>query len=247
MTEKVALVTGGVGEIGTAICRALADKGYKVAAGWLEGVDDGSAWQTTQKEAGYDFAIAAGDVSKFEDAEAMVKAVEAELGPIDILVNCAGITKDGTLRRMQPDQWNAVIDVNLSSVFNVTKQVIDGMTKRGFGRVINISSVNGQKGQMGQTNYAAAKAGMHGFTMSLAQEVASKGVTVNSVSPGYVATDMVMRVPEKAREKIIAQIPAGRLAKPEEIAWTVAFLSDEQSAYITGANLAVNGGLHMGP
>ncbi|MEM7016114.1 MAG: acetoacetyl-CoA reductase [Pseudomonadota bacterium] len=247
MTERVALVTGGAGEIGTAICRALAGKGCKVAAGWLEGVDDGPAWQAEQKKAGFDFAIVAGDVSKFEDAEAMVKSVEAELGPVDILVNCAGITKDGTLRRMQAEQWNAVIDVNLNSVFNVTKQVVDGMMSRGFGRVVNISSVNGQKGQRGQTNYAAAKAGMHGFTMSLAQEVANKGVTVNSVSPGYVATDMVMRVPEKAREQIVAQIPAGRLAEPSEIAWTVAFLADDQSAYITGANIAVNGGLHMGP
>jgi acetoacetyl-CoA reductase len=246
MTQRVALVTGGTGGIGTEICKALAGMGHKVVASWLQGVDDGPAWQAAMKQAGFDFEIAEGDVSNYEAAQKMVAEAVSKAGPVDILVNCAGITRDATLRKMKPDQWDAVIRSNLDSVFNVTKQVVDGMMDRGWGRVINISSVNGQKGQFGQANYAAAKAGMHGFSMSLAQETARKGVTVNTVSPGYIATKMVMAVPEDIRNKIIAQVPANRLGTPEEIAWVVSFLADDRSSYITGADISINGGLHMG-
>ena len=245
MTQRVALITGGTGGIGTAICRALADKGCKVVASWLEGVDNGPAWQAAQKADGYDFFIAEGDVSDFDKAAAMVASAVEQAGPIDILVNCAGITRDATLKKMKHEQWDAVIRSNLDSVFNVTKHVVDSMLERGFGRIVNIASVNGQKGQFGQCNYAAAKAGMHGFTMSLAQETARKGVTVNTVSPGYVATSMVMAIPEDIRNKLIAQIPVGRLGDPDEIAWAVSFLADEKSGFVTGMNLAINGGMHM--
>jgi acetoacetyl-CoA reductase len=245
MSQRVALVTGGTGGIGTAICRALADKGCKVVASWLEGIDDGPAWQAAQKAEGYEFLIAEGDVSDFDKASAMVKSAIEQTGNIDILVNCAGITRDSTLKKMDKDQWDAVISSNLDSVFNVTKHVLDGMLENGFGRVINIASINGQKGQFGQANYAAAKAGMHGFTMSLAQETAKKGITVNTISPGYVGTQMVMAIPEDIRNKIIAQIPVGRLAEPAEIAHAVTFLADDMSGFITGMNLAINGGQHM--
>jgi len=236
-----------VGGIGTAICQELSKLGCKVAANYLEGVDDGLGWQAKQKELGFDFTVVAGNVSDFDSSDAMVKQVVEKLGAIDILVNCAGITKDTQLKKMKKEQWYDVINVNLNSVFNVTKPVVDSMVDRGWGRIINISSVNGQKGQFGQTNYSAAKAGMHGFTMALAQEVAKKGVTVNTVSPGYIATQMVMAIPEEVRAKIVATVPVGRLAEPSEIAHAVAFLADERSGFITGANLAINGGLHMGP
>ncbi|ALG67981.1 acetoacetyl-CoA reductase [Beggiatoa leptomitoformis] len=248
MTKKVALVTGGTGGIGTQICRTLSTAGYIVVANWLKGIDDGPAWEAKQKADGYDnILIAEGDVSDYDQAVAMVKeAVEKAGAPIDILVNNAGITRDKMFRKMEKSQWDAVINSNLSSIFNVTKQVLDGMVERGWGRIVNISSVNGQKGQAGQANYSAAKAGMHGFTMAIAQEVASKGVTVNTISPGYIGTAMVMSIKEEIRNQIVAQIPVGRLGKPEEIAWTVQFLADEKSAFITGANISVNGGLHMG-
>ena len=246
MTQRVALVTGGTGGIGTEICKALADQGHKVVASWLAGIDDGEGWVAKMKAEGYEFEIAEGNVANFDAATAMVKEAESKVGPIDILVNCAGITRDSTLRKMQYEQWDAVIRSNLDSVFNVTKQVIGGMIERKFGRVINISSVNGQKGQFGQVNYSASKAGMHGFTMSLAQEVARKGVTVNTISPGYIATQMMNTLKEDVLNGIIAQIPVGRLGKPDEIAWVVGFLTDERSAFITGANIAINGGLHMG-
>ncbi|MCP4698027.1 MAG: acetoacetyl-CoA reductase [Gammaproteobacteria bacterium] len=245
MTNRVALVTGGVGGIGTAICKELAKAGCRVAAGWLEGVDDGPGWLAAQKKEGFDFTIVEGDVSDFDKAAAMVKSAEEQLDPIDILVNCAGITRDATLKKMKQEQWQAVLRSNLDSVFNVTSQVSNSMAERGFGRIINLSSVNGQKGQFGQSNYSAAKAGMHGFTMALAQEVARKGVTVNSISPGYIATQMVMAIPEKVRDSIVAQIPVGRLGTPEEIGLTVAFLADERSGFITGSNIAINGGMHM--
>jgi acetoacetyl-CoA reductase len=245
MTQRVVLVTGGTGGIGTAICRAFADQGHRVVASWLKGVDDGPAWQAQQKNSDYNFFIAEGDVSDFDQAAAMVASAQAQAGGIDILVNCAGITRDSTLKKMNKDQWHSVISSNLDSVFNVTKHVLDGMLERNFGRIINIASINGQKGQFGQANYAAAKAGMHGFTMSLAQEVAKKGITVNTVSPGYVGTKMVMAVPEDIRNKIIAQIPVGRLATPEEIAHAITFLAAENSGFITGMNLAINGGQHM--
>jgi len=240
--KKVALVTGGTGGIGTAICRQLVERGCHVVAGFLPSEKDSAqAWRQAQQREGYDIDIAAGDVSSFDASGEMVR----EVGSIDVLVNCAGITRDRTLRKMGKEQWYSVIDTNLNSAFNVTRHVIDGMVERGFGRVINVGSVNGQRGQFGQTNYSAAKAGLHGFTMALAQEVARDGVTVNTVSPGYVDTPMVAAVPEKIRAAIIAQIPVGRLAKPEEIAFAVGFLADPRCSYITGANIPVNGGFYM--
>jgi acetoacetyl-CoA reductase len=198
------------------------------------------------KAAGLDMAIVPGDVATPESSEAMVQAVERELGPIDILINNAGITRDGTFHKMTAMQWQDVINTNLNSCFNVTRPVIDGMRHRKWGRIVQISSINGLKGQYGQANYAAAKAGMHGFTISLARENAKLGITVNTVSPGYVATDMVMAVPEEVRAKIVADIPTGRLGKPEEIAYAVAFLVSDEAAWITGSNLDINGGHHMG-
>ncbi len=245
MTTRVALVTGGTGGIGTAICKKLADQGHKVATNYRS-EEKAKAWQAQMKADGYDFTLVKGDVTSPEDAAAMVKEVEEKLGPVDILVNNAGITRDGTFHKMKADQWNDVINTNLNSVYNVTRPVIDGMRDRKWGRIIQISSINGLKGQYGQANYAAAKAGMHGFTISLARENAKLGITVNTVSPGYVATDMVMAVPEEVRAKIAADIPTGRLGKPEEIAYAVAFLVDEQAAWITGSNLDINGGHHMG-
>jgi acetoacetyl-CoA reductase len=243
--SRIALVTGGTGGIGTAICQRLAQMGHRVATNYR---DEARArdWQSRMKSAGFDIAIAPGDVGSPEGAEAMVKAVEAQLGPIDILINNAGITRDGTFHKMSAPQWHDVINTNLNSCFNVTRPVIDGMRNRKWGRVVQISSINGLKGQYGQANYAAAKAGMHGFTISLARENAKLGITVNTVSPGYVATDMVMAVPEDVRAKIVAEIPTGRLGKPEEIAYAVSFLVSEEAAWITGSNLDINGGQHMG-
>ena len=245
MSARVALVTGGTGGIGTAICRRLAASGHRVATNFRN-EEKARDWQARMKADGFDFALAKGDVSTPEDAEAMVREVEKQLGPVDILVNNAGITRDGTFHKMTAQQWYDVINTNLNSVFNVTRPVIEGMRERKWGRIIQISSINGLKGQYGQANYAAAKAGMHGFTISLARENAKLGITVNTVSPGYVATDMVMAVPEEVRAKIAADIPTGRLGKPEEIAYAVAFLVDEQASWITGSNLDINGGHHMG-
>ena len=245
MSSRVALVTGGTGGIGTAICKKLADMGHKVATNYRN-EEKARAWQDKMKADGYDFTLVKGDVGTPEEAAAMVKQVEEKLGPVEILVNNAGITRDGTFHKMSADQWGDVINTNLNSVFNVTRPVIDGMRERKWGRIIQISSINGLKGQYGQANYAAAKAGMHGFTISLARENAKLGITVNTVSPGYVATDMVMAVPEEVRAKIAADIPTGRLGKPEEIAYAVGFLVDEQAAWITGSNLDINGGHHMG-
>ena len=245
MSSRVALVTGGTGGIGTAICKKLADQGHKVATNYRS-EEKAKAWQAQMKADGYDFTLVKGDVTSPEEAEAMVKELEEKVGPVDILVNNAGITRDGTFHKMKADQWNDVINTNLNSVFNVTRPVIDGMRERKWGRIIQISSINGLKGQYGQANYAAAKAGMHGFTISLARENAKLGITVNTVSPGYVATDMVMAVPEEVRAKIAADIPTGRLGKPEEIAYAVGFLVDDQAAWITGSNLDINGGHHMG-
>ncbi len=244
LNGKVALVTGGTGGIGTAICIKLAQAGCKVVATYVH-EEHAQEWKKKMADAGYDMAIIPCDVSSLDDCKAMGDKLNAEFGGVDVLVNNAGITKDGTFRKMSADQWNAVMSVNLDSVFNVTKQFIDGMLNKGWGRVINISSINGQKGQFGQTNYSAAKAGMHGFTMALAQETARKGITVNSVSPGYIGTEMVMAIPEEVRNQIIAQIPVGRLGKPEEIAALVTFLASEDAAFITGANIAANGGQHM--
>ncbi|WP_454831432.1 acetoacetyl-CoA reductase [Pseudoxanthomonas wuyuanensis] len=245
MTSRVALVTGGTGGIGTAICKKLAGNGHRVATNYRN-EEKAKAWQQQMKADGYDIALFKGDVCDPVEAEAMVRQVEDELGPIEILINNAGITRDGTFHKMSAQQWGDVIDTNLNSVFNMTRPVIEGMRERKWGRIIQISSINGLKGQYGQANYAAAKAGMHGFTISLARENAKLGITVNTVSPGYVATDMVMAVPEEVRAKIAADIPTGRLGKPEEIAYAVAFLVDEQAAWITGSNLDINGGHHMG-
>ena len=245
MTSRVVLVTGGTGGIGTAICKKLADMGHKVATNYRN-EEKARAWQAQMKTDGYDIALVKGDVTSPDEADAMVKEVEHTLGPVEVLINNAGITRDGTFHKMGAQQWTDVINTNLNSVFNVTRPVIDGMRERKWGRIIQISSINGLKGQYGQANYAAAKAGMHGFTISLARENAKLGITVNTVSPGYVATDMVMAVPEEVRAKIAADIPTGRLGKPEEIAYAVAFLVDEQAAWITGSNLDINGGHHMG-
>jgi acetoacetyl-CoA reductase len=245
MHARVALVTGGTGGIGTSIVKRLALMGHKVATNYRDEAK-AHAWQAQMKTAGVDVALARGDVSSPEDAEAMIREVERQLGPVDILVNNAGITRDTTFHKMSSQQWNDVICTNLNSVFNVTRPVIEGMRERKWGRIIQISSINGQKGQYGQANYAAAKAGMHGFTISLAQENAKFGITVNTVSPGYIATDMVMAVPEEVRAKIVAQIPTGRLGNPEEIAYAVGFFIPDEAAWITGANLSANGGQYMG-
>jgi len=247
MKKKIALVTGGVGGIGSAICKRLAQEGYFVVANYgIPGTE--TKWQAQMAAAGLNgdaTALAFGDVTNYEAMGEMVAKIEAEHGPIDVLVNCAGITRDTTFRKMTPEQWHAVIDTNLTSVFNVTRHVIDGMLERGWGRVVNISSVNGIRGQFGQTNYSAAKAGILGFTKALAQEVVKKGVTVNAISPGYVQTDMVMAIREDVRQQIVAQIPAGRLAMPDEVADSVVFLASDKAAYITGATININGGLHM--
>ncbi|HEX4857520.1 MAG TPA: acetoacetyl-CoA reductase [Usitatibacteraceae bacterium] len=247
MKKKVVLITGGVGGIGTGISKALAAKGYFVVANYVVPGSE-QRWQEEMTKAGYNgdaTATAFGDVSDYKAAGEMIRKIESEIGPIDVLVNCAGITRDATLRKMTPENWNAVLSTNLYSVFNTTKHVIDGMVERGWGRIINISSVNGIKGQFGQTNYSAAKAGVLGFTKSLAQEVIRKGVTVNAVSPGYIDTDMTRAIREDVREQIVESIPAGRMGAPDEIGHTIAFLASDESAYITGANISVNGGLHM--
>ncbi len=245
MNNRVALVTGGTGGIGTAICKRLAEMGHRVATNYRN-EEKARAWQEQMRQQGHDITLVAGDVGTPEGAAALVGGVEQVLGPVEILVNNAGITRDTTFHRMSAEQWHEVVNTNLNSVFNVTRPVIEGMRERKWGRVIQISSINGLKGQYGQANYAAAKAGMHGFTISLARENARLGITVNTVSPGYVATDMVMAVPEEVRAKIVADIPTGRLGKPEEIAYAVGFLVDEQAAWITGSNLDINGGHHMG-
>jgi len=246
MSKRIALVTGGIGGIGTSICQQLAKDGYTVVANHIAPeADKAKVWLAEQRAAGYDMHIAEGDVSSFESCAAMAAKIKADVGAVDILVNNAGITKDGTFKKMPLENWMAVLNVNLNSVFNVGKQFIDDMLEKGWGRVINISSINGQKGQFGQTNYSAAKAGMHGFTKALAQETAAKGITVNTISPGYIGTEMVMAVKEEIRNQIIAQIPIGRLGKPEEIARLVSYLASDDAAFITGANIAINGGQHM--
>lgn len=245
MTARVALVTGGTGGIGTAICRRLADMGHKVATNYRN-EEKANTWLEKQKEAGYEFTAVKGDVSDPQSSEELVRGVEAKLGRVEILINNAGITRDTTFHKMSPQDWDDVIRTNLNSCYNVTRAVIESMRANKWGRIVQISSINGQKGQYGQANYAASKAGMHGFTISLALENARHGVTVNTVCPGYVATEMVMAVPEHVREKIIEQIPTGRLGKPEEIAYAVEFLVADQAEWITGTALAINGGQYMG-
>ncbi|PID49517.1 MAG: beta-ketoacyl-ACP reductase [Proteobacteria bacterium] len=240
--SKVALVTGGTGGIGTAICKRLAKDGFKVISTYFEPEEQAKAWAEAQD---FDVDLYACDVSDYDSCKAMKEQIEADHGQVDVIVNNAGITRDAKFSRMTPEQWRAVISTNLDSLFNICHQFVDGMAERGYGRIVNIASINGQKGQAGQTNYSAAKAGAHGFTMALAQEVVRKGVTVNTVSPGYIGTDMVMAIREDIRNKIIEQIPMQRLGKPEEIAATIAFLVSDDAAFITGANFAANGGQHM--
>jgi acetoacetyl-CoA reductase len=243
--KRVAVVTGGIGGLGTAICISLAQAGRRVIAVDLGASSERiAAFDATV--AGLDIRFEPLDVTDFDACGALARKIETDEGSFDILVNAAGITRDGTLRKMDKVQWDAVLDVNLGGVFNLCRHAVEGMATRGFGRIVNISSVNGQTGQFGQTNYSAAKAGMHGFTMALAREVARKGVTVNSVSPGYCETALVMAIPDEIRAGIVAQVPVGRLGKPEEIARTVEFLSADDAGFITGANIPVNGGLFMG-
>ena len=245
MSQKVAYVTGGMGGIGTAICQKLANAGFKVIAGCGPS-RDAQKWLDEQKALGFSFHASVGNVADWDSTvDAFTKAVQ-EHGVIDVLVNNAGITRDRMFLKMSPEDWKAVIDTNLNSMFNVTKQVVPGMVEKGWGRIIQISSVNGEKGQAGQTNYSAAKAGMHGFTMALAQELASKGVTVNTVSPGYIGTDMVKAIKPEILEKIVATIPVRRLGTPEEIGSVVTWLAGDDSGFTTGADFSCNGGLHMG-
>jgi len=242
--QRVALVTGGAGGIGTAICRRLAKDGYKIVTNYRN-QEKTLKWQQQLCDEGLDIAIYPADIGDYDQCAAMVAAIESDLGHIDLIVNNAGITRDITMRKMEPEQWHAVIQTNLDGLFNVIKPALNSMIDRGYGRIVNISSVNGQKGQIGQTNYSAAKAGMHGFTKALALEVANKGITVNTVSPGYIATNMVMAIPEKIRDRIVAQIPVGRLGLPEEVAAAVAYLVSDAAAFVTGSDLSINGGQHM--
>jgi len=238
--SRVAFVTGGVRGIGLAIVDRLKQDGFKVAAGYAG--NEEAAKKTAET---HDVMVVRGNVGDFDDAARAVKLVEAELGPIDVLVNNAGITRDAMLHKMTAEQWNEVIFVNLASIFNMTRNVIEGMRERGYGRIVNITSINGQKGQMGQTNYSAAKAGAIGFTKALAQEVAAKGITVNCVAPGYIDTDMMAAVPQNVLEKIISTIPVGRLGQAHEIAACVAFLAREDASFITGSTVTVNGGQYI--
>ncbi len=246
MAQRIALVTGGMGGIGEAICTKLADQGYKVLVTHSPHRTGAAEWVAEMAKHGYDFKAYSVDVADFDSCQSMVAKIQVEVGNIDILINNAGITKDTTFKKMTKVDWDAVVNTNLNSVFNMTKPVVDGMVERGWGRVINISSVNGQKGAFGQTNYSAAKAGMHGFSKALAQEVARKGVTVNTVSPGYIGTKMVMAIPKDVLDtKIVPQIPVGRLGKPEEVAGLIVYLASDEAAFITGANVSINGGQHM--
>lgn len=245
--SRIAVVTGGIGGIGTATCRALCQQGRRVIAAYhVDDEERAVAWQLEMEAQSFKVSVYPVDITNFASCQQLVERITSEIGPIDILINNAGITRDGTLKKMPLENWMAVINTDLNGVFNMTRQVFEGMLTRGWGRVVNISSVNGQKGQFGQTNYSAAKAGVHGFTMAAAQEGALKGVTVNSISPGYIGTEMTLAVAEEVRQQIIAQIPVGHMGKPDDIARTVAFLCDDAAGFITGADFSINGGLHMG-
>jgi len=242
--KRIALVTGGTGAIGTEICRVLQEHGCRVAA--LGHPSERARIGAWQESLALPVEVELCDLGNFEATGSAITTLEQRLGPVEILVNAAGITRDARLAKMQPQQWREVISSNLDSVFNASKAVFEGMCARGFGRIVNISSVNGQKGQFGQANYSAAKAGMHGFTMAVAQEGAAKGVTVNTISPGYIGTKMVTAIPKDVLDsKILPQIPVGRLGKPEEVAGLVAYLASDEAAFLTGANIAINGGQHM--
>ncbi|MCB0696736.1 MAG: acetoacetyl-CoA reductase [Chitinophagaceae bacterium] len=242
--KYVALVTGGTGGLGTAICKRLAKDGFHVVANY-NNKEKAEKWQAQMQAEGFKMDMYQANVCDYDAVADMVQHIESEIGQIDVLVNNAGITRDGQFRKMTREHWDEVLQTNLYSVFNCTRNVINQMIDRNYGRIINISSVNGQRGQFGQANYSAAKAGMHGFTKTLAMEVAKKGITVNTISPGYIATDMVMAVPQEHRDKIVAEIPLGRLGGTEEIAHLVSFLSSKETSFITGANYAINGGQHV--
>jgi acetoacetyl-CoA reductase len=244
LNKRIVLVTGATGGLGTAMCKELYKDGYHVVGNYHT-KDKADKWLAKMKSEGFDMQLFYGDVSDFDSAGDMIRRIEQEVGPIDTLVNNAGITRDGRLINMKKEDWYAVINTNLNSVFNCSRNVLEGMIARKFGRIINISSVNGQRGQFGQTNYSAAKAGMHGFTKSLSMEVAKFGITVNTISPGYIGTDMVMAVPEKVLSQIIAQVPMGRLGGTHEVAHLVSFLASEETSFITGANYSINGGQHV--
>ena len=246
MAQRIALVTGGMGGLGEAICMKLEKMGITVVVTYSPGNTKYKDWLKEMQANGHNFRAYPCDVSDFDSCQKAVEQVTKEVGPIDILINNAGITRDMTFKKMTKVDWDAVMKTNLDSVFNVTKPIVDGMVERGWGRVINVSSVNGQKGAFGQTNYSAAKAGMHGFTKALAYEVARKGVTVNTISPGYIGTKMVLAIPKDVLEtKIVPQIPMGRLGKPDEVAGLCAYLASDEAAFVTGANIAINGGQHM--
>ena len=243
---RVVLVTGGMGGLGETISTKMADAGYRVVVTYSPGNTKHGEWVAGMKTRGYDIVAVACDVADFDSCARAVAEVHAKVGPVDILVNNAGITRDMTFKKMDQINWNAVLRTNLDSLFNMTKQVADAMVERNWGRIINVSSVNGSKGAFGQTNYSAAKAGVHGFTKALALEVARKGVTVNTISPGYIGTKMVTAIPEEIlNTKILPQIPVGRLGKPEEVAGLIIYLASEEAAFVTGANIAINGGQHM--
>jgi acetoacetyl-CoA reductase len=246
MSKRIAYVTGGMGGIGTSICQRLHTDGLTVVAGCGPNSPRREKWLAEQAALGFTFVASEGNVGDWESTAAAFDKVRKEVGEIDVLVNNAGITRDGVFRKMSKENWNDVIDTNLTSLFNVTKQVIEAMVAKGWGRIINISSVNGQKGQFGQTNYSTAKAGIHGFTMSLAQEVATKGITVNTVSPGYIGTDMVRAVKPEVLDTIVASIPVRRLGEPSEIASIVSWIAGDDAGFATGADFSLNGGLHMG-
>lgn len=246
MALRIAYVTSGMGHTGTAICQALHHAGHRVIAGCGPRSSRKDHWLKEQKSLGYDFIASEGDATDWASTEAAFAKVRREVGEIDVLVNNAGAMLDMRFRQMSQADWSAVLRSNLDTLFNSTKQVVDGMADRGWGRIINISSVNGQKGQFGQTNYSTAKAGLHGFTMALAQEMATKGVTVNTVSPGYIATDMVKAIRQDVLDKIVGTIPVKRLGEPSEIASICAWLASDESGFSTGADFSLNGGLHMG-
>ena len=246
MTQRVAVVTGAQGGLGESMCKAMCDQDRRVVGSYLPGAEsEAQSWQADMKAAGYDVAIYPLDVTDYDHCSSFIAKVEEEVGPIEILVNNAGITRDGPLKRLKPEQWQAVLRTNLDSMYNMSQPLFDAMCGRGFGRIVNISSLNGEKGQFGQANYSAAKAGIYGFTKAIAQEGARKGVTVNAVSPGYIDTPMVRQVPENVLNAIVDGIPVGRLGQPEEIARAVAFLTAEDAGFITGTNLSVNGGQYM--
>jgi acetoacetyl-CoA reductase len=244
--QRIALVTGGMGGLGESISTKMADAGYKVVVTYSPHNTKYKSWLDDLKSQGYTFGAYPVDVANFDDCAAKTARIAAETGPIDILVNNAGITRDMTFKKMNKSDWDAVMRTNLDSCFNMTKQVMDGMVERSWGRVINVSSVNGQKGAFGQTNYSAAKAGIHGFTKALALEVAKKNVTVNTISPGYIGTKMVTAIPKEILDsKILPQIPVGRLGKPDEVAGLIIYLCSDEAAFVTGANISINGGQHM--